>query len=95
MNRLRPSYEAMEREPENTALVRESARKIVLCLKTLKEYVAECDKRYPDERTFLPHERYLLLLRLAFVRVFRCFMKQYALAGRKFLLSVFFFVFIH
>lgn len=57
MNRLRPSYDIMEKDPENAALVKESARKIVLCLKTLKEYVAECDKRYPDERTFLPHER--------------------------------------
>ena len=57
MNRLRPSYEVLDKEPENSSLVREDARKIVLCLKTLKEYVAECDKCYPDERAFLPHER--------------------------------------
>ena len=57
MNRLRPSYEVLEKEPENSLLAREDARKIVLCLKTLKEYVAECDKCYPDERALLPHER--------------------------------------
>ncbi|XP_065055791.1 probable ubiquitin carboxyl-terminal hydrolase FAF-X isoform X1 [Rhopilema esculentum] len=56
MNRLNPSYDVLISESEQNSIPRE-ARKIVLCLKTLKEYVAECDKCYPDERSFLPHER--------------------------------------
>ncbi len=57
MARLNPSYEALKNESENKTIVKEEARKTVLCLKTLKEYVAECDNCYPDERAFLPHER--------------------------------------
>eukprot|EP00794_Sanderia_malayensis_P010838 gene10838-11990_t len=57
MNRLNPSYEALNKEPANKAVVKEEARKTVLCLTTLKEYVSECDNCYPDERAYLPHER--------------------------------------
>ena len=59
MSRLNPSYEVLKNETDNKAVVKEESRRIVLCLKTLKEYVAECDKFYPDERAFLPHERFV------------------------------------
>ena len=64
VERLNPSYEVLrghkdkdKLDTETRNLIREEARKVVLCLKTLKEYVAECDNCYAEERAFLPHER--------------------------------------
>ena len=36
-------------------VVCQEARKIMLCLKTLKEYVAESDNNYGEERALPPH----------------------------------------
>ena len=60
MDRLDPSYEILKIETVNKIIVNEEARKTVLCLKTLKEYVAECDNCYPEERAYLSHERYVI-----------------------------------
>jgi hypothetical protein len=60
--RLKPSEEYLNNfngnQHENKATVSREARKITLCLKALKEYVAESDINFPGERVSLPHFRY-------------------------------------
>ena len=55
--RIRPSEEILKSIkmilPE--VAVCQEARKIMLCLKTLKEYVAESDNNYGEERALPPH----------------------------------------
>ena len=59
--RLKPSEEILKNSkpdhPETKNLVREEARKITLCLKTLNEYIAETDNNYSSERALPPHDR--------------------------------------
>ena len=61
--RLKPSEEWLNKfegnQQEDKTTVSREARKITLCLKALKEYVAESDINFPGERVLLPHFRYL------------------------------------
>ncbi|XP_066928951.1 ubiquitin carboxyl-terminal hydrolase 9X-like [Clytia hemisphaerica] len=59
--KLKPSEDWLSKfnedvEKHRTAVCRE-ARKITLCLKALREYVAESDINFPSERGLLPHFR--------------------------------------
>lgn len=41
-------------------MFQQEAKKTVRCLTVLKEYVAECDDEYAEERAILPHGRCVL-----------------------------------
>lgn len=43
-------------------MLQQEAKKTVRCLTVLKEYVAECDDEYAEERAILPHGRCVLFL---------------------------------
>lgn len=59
--RLKPSEDILTKlsisQQENKELVSVEARKITLCLKALREYVAESDHHFPGERSLPPHNR--------------------------------------
>jgi ubiquitin carboxyl-terminal hydrolase 9/24 len=49
--------EAVNSLQRNEERILEEARKITLCLKTLKEYIIEAASKYPTERAWPPHKR--------------------------------------
>ena len=66
MHHLQPSYEVLQQESSdkkncknkaNESKICEAALRIVRCLTVLREYIAECDDDYSEERLFLPHAR--------------------------------------
>lgn len=63
---MKPSYEVLQKESvirkncknkSNDSKIREAALRIVRCLTVLREYIAECDDDYSEERIILPHGR--------------------------------------
>ena len=49
-------YAAVDaKQKQQDGAVSTEARKIMLCLKALREYVAESDNNYTDERALAPH----------------------------------------
>lgn len=66
MHHLMPSYDVLRAQSSDKktcknspggGTVREAALRIVRCLTVLKEYIAECDEDYGEERLVLPHGR--------------------------------------
>ncbi|CAB4035298.1 probable ubiquitin carboxyl-terminal hydrolase FAF-X, partial [Paramuricea clavata] len=66
MHHLQPSYEVLQQESAdkknsknkaNDSKIHEAALRIVRCLTVLREYIAECDDDYGEERLILPHGR--------------------------------------
>lgn len=66
MHHLEPSYEVLSQESTdkkncknktNESKISEAALRIVRCLTVLREYIAECDDDYGEERLILPHGR--------------------------------------
>ncbi|XP_046853983.1 probable ubiquitin carboxyl-terminal hydrolase FAF-X [Xenia sp. Carnegie-2017] len=66
MHNVKPSYEVLQKESvnrkncknkSNDSKIREAALRIVRCLTVLREYIAECDDDYSEERIILPHGR--------------------------------------
>lgn len=66
MHHIKPSYDVLHQESverkncinkASESKIREAALRIVRCLTVLREYIAECDDDYGEERLILPHGR--------------------------------------